>query len=45
MLAEDVSVYMCEVRANALDLGGRPWKSLDVYGWLPGPDSNCIAGS
>ena len=23
-----------------LDVYGRPWKSLDVYGWLPGPDSN-----
>ena len=28
-----------------LDVYGRPWKSLDVYGWLPGPDSESVASS
>ena len=26
-----------------LDVYGRPWKSLDVFGWLPGPDSKSNA--
>ena len=28
-------MWMCEVCANALDVGGCSWKSSDVFGWLP----------